>query len=216
MMTTTRSTRSTKPASVRSQTHVATRDHVTTSVVVEAEPQLKRGTTRLIEDVRRPFHAHVTAFGTMHRKSVELAPSFMRAFGAYQADTGGTFVAFVRLFDDTVPPNRDPDPNERSNIGYRNHPTYRAADYLRRLAPLERAAEVEDHERPAGMSEAFVRLLAAIVTLIPEAQRARLWAIVGDELHWTERRVETLRTEVEQAEPLVEAGISKHHLTVSA
>lgn len=172
----------------------------------EQPPALKPRTEKLIDGIRAPFRAHVAEFRRMDAKAAELAPPFMRAFAAYQADTGGaSFISFVRTLDPSVPADRD---------GYRSNDTYRAADYLRRLVAPETGEVVEDPNRPAGMSEAFVRLLAAIVALIPGNQVERLWGIIGEELHWSERRVANLRTEVDEAQPLIDSHVERNALVV--
>lgn len=182
---------------------------------IEAATPLKARTLRLIEGVRAPFKAHVTIFGHMDEKAADLAPEFMKAFRTWEAETSGSFVTFVRLFDDTVPANRDPDPKDRENQGYRNHRSYRAADYLRRLVPGEEGEEKKpDRDAPLPVSEAFVRLLAAIVALIPGNQVEKLWEILGTELHWSKTKVDGLRTQVEEVEPLMEATAERGHLTV--
>ena len=185
---------------------------------IEGPAPLKARTTRLIEAVRTPFKTHVTMFGHMDEKAADLAPDFMKAFRSWKAETNGAFVTFTRLFDDTIPVNRDPDPKDRENTGYRNHRAYRAADYLRRLVPGEESEqdEREDKEGPLPVSTAFVRLLAAIVALIPGNQVEKLWEIIGSELHWSEGKVTTLRSQVEEVEPLVEAKTDRGHLMVEA
>jgi hypothetical protein len=184
----------------------------------ETVAPLKASTLRRIEAVRPAFKAHVTMFTHMDKKAGELAPDFMRAFRMWKAETEGSFVTFVRLFDDTVPVNRDPDPKDRQNQGYRAHSTYRAADYLRRLVPVEEGEREESDERagPLSVSVAFVRLLAAIVALIPGNQVEKLWEVIGTELQWSERKVSTLREEVEEVEPLVEAKAERGHLAVES
>lgn len=174
---------------------------------VEEEPQLKPRTLKLIDTIRAPFRHHVAEFGRFHAKAEDLAPPFMRAFAAYQADTGASFVAFVRHIDPTVPADRD---------GYKANGTYMAADYLRRLVATPQGSTVEDADRPAGMSEAFIRLLAAIVALIPGNQVEKLWGVIGAELHWSERRVQNLRTEVDAATPLIESHVERNSLVVEA
>jgi hypothetical protein len=188
-------------------------------VEVEEEedmPSLTKRTQRRIEDIRAPFKSHVTAFGHMDDKAQDIAPDFMRAFNAWKGETNGSFVTFVRLLDDTVPANRDPDPKDRGNQGYRSHRTYRAADYLRRLvaAPEEGEEGVEREGGPASVSDAFVRLLAAIVALIPGNQVDKLWTVIGTELKWSERRVATLREQVQDVEPLVEAHVEQRQVVV--
>jgi hypothetical protein len=209
----------TAQASKRKGTRPAARVPEPEPEVEEEEgPQLSRRTSKRIEDIRAPFRTHVTAFGHMDEKAQDLAPDFMRAFNAWKAETDGTFVTFVRMFDEDVPPNRDPDPKDRTNLGYRNHRTYRAADYLRRLvaAPEEGAEGVErgDREGPSSVSEAFVRLLSAIVALIPGNQVDKLWGLIGSELHWSERRVASLREQVQDVEPLVEAHVEQRQVVI--
>jgi hypothetical protein len=173
----------------------------------DEEVTLKPRTVKLIDGIRPGFRAHVTEFARFHSKAEDLAPPFMRAYAAYQADTGASFVSFVRFLDPDVPADRE---------GYKAHTVYMAADYLRRLVAQPEGETVEDADRPAGMSEAFVRLLAAIVALIPGNQVERLWGVIGSELKWSERRVTTLRTQVEQAEPLLESHVERNALVVDS
>jgi hypothetical protein len=184
--------------------------------IEEEQPELSRRVMRRIEDVRAPFKTHVTMFGHMDEKAADLAPDFMKAFRAWKDETKGSFVTFVRMFDDTVPVNRDPDPKDRANTGYKAHRTYRAADYLRRLVPGEEGEEAAEKEGggPVSVSDAFVRLLAAIVALIPGNQVEKLWEVIGTELHWSQGKVATLRTSVEEVEPLVEARVERNTLVV--
>jgi hypothetical protein len=80
---------------------------------------------RLVESIREQFTGYLAGFNALQTTRTKLAPLFMRAFNAWAGDTGGSFVAFVRLYDPTVPLQSE---------GYRNHPTMNAAEYLRRKA----------------------------------------------------------------------------------
>lgn len=181
-----------------------------TEPAIEDEPEdevtLKPRTIRLIDGIRAPFRAHLSEFVRMHSKAEDLAPEFMRAFIAYQADTGSTFVNFVRYLDPDVPSG----PGQP----YKSHSTYMAADYLRRLVAAPQGETVENPDAPAGMSEAFVRLLAAVIALIPGNQVERLWTIIETELKWTTGRVTKLRAQVEEAEPLVPSHVEHNSLVV--
>lgn len=176
---------------------------------VDDEPiVLKVRTQRIIDALRADFKPFIVAFGHFTEKRAQLAPRFMKAYDTWKEETQGTFVGFVRLLDPSVPADRD---------GYRAHRTYQAAENLRSLVQSDTEDErstANDKDRPLGMSDAFVRLLAVIVALIPGNQVEKLWTLIGEELHWSPGKVTNLRASVEEVEPLVDAKAERGHLTV--
>ena len=163
-----------------------------------AEPvRLTGPLVRMIETVRAPFMAYVDDFAQLEQTREELAPRFMRAFNKWQSETGGTFVAFVRLFVPDVPLQ------SRSNdkgSGYKDHTAYRAADYLRRKAaeiareeaatPVQRAQAIAN--RPVSQRTAFGRLLAMVLPLLDESALGQLRRAMHDGLNWTDNQVNGL------------------------
>lgn len=155
-----------------------------------------------VDKVRGNFTAFVRDFAALSVNRAELAPSFMRAFGLYQAETGGTFVDFVRLLDSTVGTTR---------VEYRAHKAYQAADYLRRLvATQSRAVRLTDEQRaeqrataPVPPVEGMARLMRAFLPLVPEDQKQKLWDSLHVCLHWSDRQVSRVRDLVEDVSPLI-------------
>ncbi len=173
--------------------------------------EVSKHTSHLIDVIREPFAAYVTAFVALNETRAQLAPKFMKAFNAWAAETGKPFVAFVRLLDPTVPVQ---------SAEYRRHRAFMAADYLRRLAATsarQEAAEAAGEgvgtgigaEAPATPQEAIARLIAAILPLIALEHHGRLWSIIQDELHWTEQRVARLRDQVQVVKPIATVQAAK-------
>lgn len=179
----------------KTATAVATANRGSATVTDE----LSKKVLSAIETIRKPFVSYVKDFAALGVKRSELAPKFMKVFGMWQAETGGTFVAFVRYLAPEIGNTRQE---------YRVHPTYAAADYLRRLTGnAERRGPRTQAERaaaPAPPTDAIARIVAAFMAIIPEAQKGHLWEAMSTELHWTERQVARLQTQVEHVDPLVE------------
>lgn len=160
-------------------------------------PELSAKTRKLIDAVRAPFSSFVTQYAELMSTRADLAPSFMRAFGAFAQESGQTFVDFCRLLDPSIGPTR---------ADYRVHRSYLAADYLRRLAAQQsrpRVAPSTPATAPATPLDGMARLLAAMLPLISADQVSRLWETVSAELHWTERQITSLQHRVENADALV-------------
>lgn len=162
-----------------------------------APPQLSAKVTRQIDAIRGSFSSYVRDFTALVERRAELAPKFMKAFGAYQAETGMTFVSFCRQLDPTIP---------EAQKEYRNHRAYQAAEYLRRLvarAAQKRTAaeEGETSTRPIPPMDALARFLASIIPSI--ADPSKLWSVLETECHWSDRQVNRLKTVVEQSHPLI-------------
>jgi hypothetical protein len=120
----------------------------------------------------------------------------MKAYRAFEKDTdGGSFVAFVRLLDPTV------------GEEYRDHRTYRSADYLRKLAnggAERRRAKTKEHGPPISTPlNGLARLASTLLNLVPPDQRPRLWELFSEELGWTAEQVERLQKRVEHVDPLI-------------
>lgn len=148
---------------------------------------------RIIDAVREPFASFVDGFAAITADRATLAPKFMKAFGAWQAETAGTFIAFVRVFDATVPAER---------AAYRDNPVYQAADYLRRLsANAARPAAEANAVKPASPFEAVARLVATLAPLVEDMDL--VWQAFLLELHWTDRQIARVQKLVGQAGPLL-------------
>lgn len=168
-------------------------------------------TKALVEGIRKPFMDFSEGYRLLTVNRRELAPMFMKAFGAWQGETAGSFIAFVRVLVPAVPEARE---------DYRAHPAYQAADYLRRLGGAREstveAVPVED--RPATPYVALARVWATIVPLIdPEGTVAhRLLEVIAKELHWTEQQVERIESLAESQGPVKLSPAVKKQLSARA
>lgn len=175
----------------------------TTQAAPTATAQILSARVRsAVDKVRGNFTAFVRDFAALQVNRSELAPNFMRAFGLYQAETGGTFVDFVRLLDNTVGTTR---------AEYRQHRAYQAADYLRRLvATSNRATALTAEERatraataPVSPIEGMARLIRSFLPLVPEDQKQKLWDSLHVCLHWSDRQVSRVQEMIEDVPALL-------------
>lgn len=169
------------------------------TTIVATNPDLSSKVLRAIEEIKKPFTSFTKDFAAIAMRREELAPKFMKAFGLWQAETGGNFVTFIRHLDPSVGNTR----NE-----YRTHRSYQAADYLRRIVAnvgrREGAGGIEaDVTGPVTPAEAFSRLLAAFMKLIPDSQINHLREAMQESLHWDLKRVDRSLEQATEAEPIV-------------
>lgn len=173
----------------------------TTTTTVEPTKQPGKVTQRLIDAVREPFMNYLGQYTGLQATRTRLAPQFMKAFNAWAAETEGSFVAFVRLFDPSVPTRSDE---------YRNHQTYQSAEYLKRRAnELAQRREREEAgepvagatgigaEAPATPITALARFVAMVLPLIAFEDQSKIWEFFETDFGWTKRRVDTLKGLVE-------------------
>jgi hypothetical protein len=136
----------------------------------------------MVDTLRKPFLGLVTSLTTVFETRDELAPKFMKAFDAFEDDTGGTFVDFVRLFDATVPLDRK---------GYKSHNTYTKADYLRRIVQQEERKD----RKPLPVSKRPATPLVALARIVQTLNiEPAVWAAFIHEMHWSEKQGTRLRT----------------------
>lgn len=162
----------------------------------QREPQAKGGSLsatvrRAIDGLRRPFMGFVTQFSAVTARRAEIAPELMRVFARWQTETGnGSFIAFVRVLDPSVPMERD---------GYRVHRSYMAADYLRRLSG--RGDTGANRAKPMRSSlQSLARMIATVTPLV--ADQTQLWQAISSEFGLKPRQVVRLREVVASVEPL--------------
>lgn len=173
---------------------------VTATVETSAAPTLSTKVQRMIDDIRGQFGSFARDFRALTESRALLAPKFMRTADAWMAETGGTFVGFVRVLDPHVPADRD---------GYRAHPVYQAADYLRRIqaraeeTPGGIVDNVDTGERPATPLMATAALVATLQQLVPDVDLTPLWRAFEKQLHWSEQQVARLQSLVEEQHSLL-------------
>lgn len=138
--------------------------------------------SKLLAELEPPFLAFAEGFAHLSTARSELAPQFMQACRAWQRETHGTFVAFVRLFDSTVPLHR---------AGYRAHTTYAAADYLRRLRNKRRGQSVPIEQRSVSPLVALARLVATVMPVVDPT--GTIWAAFVKAMNWSDEQAERLK-----------------------
>ncbi len=178
-------------------------NNATTAALGEVSAKVRKA----VEAIRRPFTAFVDDFRMITESRAELAPKFMKAFGLWQTEVGGSFIDFCRILVPDIPAQSR---TTADGPGYRDHAAYQAADYLRRLAaqaaraettPAERAQRIAD--APVTPTTAVARLLKAIMPLLQAQQTASLFDALRTQLHWPDRTVTRIQTETQRVEPLV-------------
>lgn len=151
------------------------------------EPILSRPLAVSIEKLRQPFGTFVTEHGLLSTSRASLAPPFMQAFQLYETETGKTFVDYVRLFDPSLPAERD---------AYRASRVYMAADYLRRkVAEAERASKPA--KRGPKPATPFVALARFVATFLPGGTEDPVWHTFAKAMHWGERQNAKLQAIIE-------------------
>lgn len=163
---------------------------------------ISAATKRLVDDIREPFRGFVDTMGGLLTTRAKLAPKFMKAANAWRKEMGAgtTFIAFVRELDPSVP---------KLQKEYTKNAVFNAAVYLKRLVDAQSRGEGAgaSAERtgppPLPPMTGLARLLAAITPLVPADNLTKLWAVIAEEMHWSEAQKERLKTLSEEAEPLI-------------
>lgn len=174
----------------------------TGDTIANTTPNLSARVSKAVKAITAQFRAFTRDFAAISVKREELAPQFMKAANLWMAETKGTFVDFVRLLDPAVG-------NTRAE--YRDHRSYQAADYLRRLvsnasrkALAGGDADGNRAATPATATDAVARIMASLMEVIEApAQQARIYEALSTQLHWTPRQVQRLQTQVQHVDPLV-------------
>lgn len=149
---------------------------------------------RQIQTLRRQFVTFRDSFAGVMQRRADLAPTFIRIYGLYQAATGGSFLAFVRQIDPEVPMDRD---------GYRNHPSYQAAQYLRRLVDRsDRGGRANGVTAPTRSNVLnLARSIATILTVVRDADV--VWKAIMQEFSLTQRQMTNLQKTAANVRPLL-------------
>lgn len=146
---------------------------------------------RQVDALRKPFTAFSHQFGALTESRSALAPKFMKTFGVYLTQTGGTFVSFVRLLDATVPAERD---------AYRGHKSYQAAEYLRRLVS-RREPGARSTSRGSSALVNFARMVKTVLPIVRGEDT--VWRALESECGFTARQITRLRSVVNATAPLL-------------
>lgn len=151
------------------------------------------GVQRLIDGIKRPFLAYSQQFIKLAETRAALAPSFMKACRAWQAETNGTFVAFVTLLDPSVPADRE---------ARKSHKVFNAATYLQRLVS---AGAGGGRARTTPLRSRMTDTARLIKTLEPlVSDKTAFWAGLAAELGLKQRQVTRLKQVVASVQPLLD------------
>lgn len=151
-----------------------------------------------MESMRRPFMTFAQAFGPIFARREEIAARFMALYWKWRdarEKAGATrndmaFVAFTRWFDSTIPLDVK---------GYKAHPAYAAADYLRR-----KQAQRPDNARQTARPSALAQLARAIATILPVVADAQVvWDACKSEYALSDRQLKALQVEVGRQKPIL-------------
>lgn len=178
---TTRNRRHVTTPHVRATAHETALDTAMTAPV-DAVTTLSPKLANVIEALRRPFKAFVGSFRDLTTTRAELAPPFMEAFEAFEAETEGTFIQFCRLVDPAIPADR---------AQYRNDPAYQAATYLRRLVQQMAIKPRRRGPKPATPLVALARFVATVLPLVDPT--GVIWTAFVQEMHWSERQAKQVK-----------------------
>ena len=145
-----------------------------------------------IDELRPTFRELGQGLEQLTRKRAEIAPVFARAYRIWRRETRRPFIAFVRELDPAMPVN------DRS--AYREHRSYRAAQYLRQLAEKPQKAA-----GPAGMTP-LALLAVTIKSFLPlcgsiNDQKVALEMLMKTS-RWRERDVRKLIAKLRRAKPV--------------
>lgn len=195
----TASIESAKPANGRRHRVPAVEGATSPAVVTLA---VTAKTRHLIDAIREDFTAFADGFASITSSRAELAPRFMKAFAAWAQETGSTFAAFVRVLDKDVPEDRD---------GYRAHPSYQAADYLRRLGAGQGREVVPEDERPMTAYQALAYLVATVMPVVDPT--GSIWSAFVREMRWTPEQAERVKVAAAKVGPVQLPPRAKGHLT---
>jgi hypothetical protein len=150
--------------------------------------RLSRRLTAELARLRPDFAGMASDVQLMFVRRAHLAPPFMAAFSHYQAETGRSFVAFVRELDATMPAS-----------DYQGHRSYQAALYLRRLHDAPETT-VQHRKTPSPF-----QLLASATRslLLLHHAPADVWTAIRKVSRWRDRDVARLERAVLKARPLL-------------
>lgn len=175
---------------------------VASDVPQEAPKPLSVRIVRMVDGIRSAFNDFTAEFKKVSERRAEFAPKFMKVFHAWQGETEGTFVAFVRVLVPELP---------MDTKGYKAHAAHIAADNLRslynrlergkKLTPVERAKAIQN--KPVAPRAAYTRLMAAFLPLIDDTGKEALRKAMSEQLHWTEAQIKGIFADSDETTPLV-------------
>lgn len=137
---------------------------------------------------------------TVREASRTVAPKIMKLYNTLAAkyERLGGFVGFARLFDNTIPLKA----GTTDAPGYRQHKTYVALDYMRRLIRVRPARGTQGRRDPA--TDQLGRALATIVQIVKGDAMNVVWDAIATEFGLSERAIARLKSRVGQVSPLID------------
>lgn len=154
--------------------------------------------TKQIANIRNKVTKFAETFAIVRRDSKNIAPIVMGIFEKMRAAYGNalSFVAFTRLFDDTIPMESGGDSG-----GYKGHATYNAMVYLRQvynMKPRGKAGEKDPAKDKIG------RALATVLQVIADESLPTFWEGVRQAFDLGPKQLTTLQRNVKNTKPLID------------
>lgn len=144
-----------------------------------------------LSELRPAFSEIGQGLDQLTRKRAEIAPLFTRAYQIWRRETRRPFIAFVQELDPTMPVN--------DRKAYRQHRSYRAAQYLLQLV------EQADKTAPRGLRP-MAMLAVVIKSLLPlyktQKDQKEALQVLMSATRWRERDVAKLLRQIRRARPI--------------
>lgn len=142
-----------------------------------------------LDDLRPAFRELGQGFEQLSRKRAEIAPAFLRVYQLWQRETKRPFIAFVHELDSAMPVN--------DRKAYRQHRSYRAAQYLLQLA------EQPEKTTPRGRTP-LAMLAVTIKSLLPlsHPHQKETLAILMHASGWRDRDQSKLLARIKKSRQL--------------
>lgn len=163
--------------------------------------------TRELQSKIEGMRERLSEFGrVLASHKADLVEPFMSGLEQWRKETGrNSFVEYVRAIAPDVPGDRD---------GYRSHPTYQAADYLRRVYQRTTktgtsAATSNTRSIRVNAVNRLARALKTVFSVIQPALIDQIWTGIATEYGLNDRQLTTLKARVELAQPLLTLPIRR-------
>lgn len=157
-----------------------------------------------VATMRKSFKAYATLTADWTETKAELAPKFMTLFTAIvnEVGVGFRFTNYVHLLDPSCPLHRD---EVDGHPGYRQHKSYIAADYLRRLVNAAPRGAGRAADAQAGRRDPLLKIARLLKSILAVGVKNEdlVWQAVQQELEYSAGQMTTLRSLVATTPPLL-------------
>lgn len=145
-----------------------------------------------IEELRPAFRELGHGLDQLTRKRTEVAPLFMRAYQIWRREIKRPFIAFVHELDPTMP--------VKDRNAYRQHRSYRAAQYLLQLAEQPEKVAGSRGLTPLAMLAVTIKSFLPLCGSVREQKHA-LEALTKTS-RWRESDIRRLTATIRRAKPI--------------